>query len=260
MTPRRCRATAALQALLLLVLSCGSRGSRVAPARRKLSEELPHRLIVGFSVSQDGAAVRPKAEELHRQLEAVPGVAAVEPLGNTKHSMALVTAVQPTDLGKLEAIIGELKSVAFVEADHVVQASQANASATTAGDSVATSLARAMIEHRLDDPSFSLQWGLGAIDMGVGWRGTTGSRAVLVCVVDTGIDYEHEDLRDNVWTNPGEIPGNGRDDDGNGYIDDVHGYDFHNRDADPMDDHSHGTHIAGVIGAVARNGKVKFQS
>ena len=58
----------------------------------------------------------------------------------------------------------------------------------------------------------------------------------------------------NLWTNPGEIPGNGKDDDGNGCIDDVHGWDFANNDGDPMDDNMHGTHVSGTIGAVGNNG------
>jgi subtilisin family serine protease len=77
---------------------------------------------------------------------------------------------------------------------------------------------------------------------------------VLVGVIDTGIDYNHPDLAANVFTNPGEIPGNGIDDEGNGYIDDVHGYDFVNGDSDPLDDHYHGSHVSGTIGAVGNNG------
>ena len=84
-------------------------------------------------------------------------------------------------------------------------------------------------------------------------RPPPGSRTSWSAVIDTGIDYNHPDLAANIWTNPGEIPGNGIDDDGNGYVDDVHGYDFANIDGDPMDDHSHGTHVAGTIGAAADN-------
>ena len=76
----------------------------------------------------------------------------------------------------------------------------------------------------------------------------------MVGVIDTGVDYNHKDLAANIWTNPGEIAGNGIDDDGNGYIDDVHGWDFCNGDNDPMDDNGHGTHVAGTIGAVGNNG------
>ena len=69
----------------------------------------------------------------------------------------------------------------------------------------------------------------------------------------TGVDYNHEDLRNQMWVNSGEIPGDGIDNDGNGYVDDVYGYDFHNNNGDPMDSNGHGTHCAGTIGAEAGN-------
>lgn len=116
-----------------------------------------------------------------------------------------------------------------------------------------------------NDPRFIEQWALantgqtggtaGAdIDALSAWAMKTGSDSIVVAVIDTGVDYTHPDLAANIWTNPGEIPGNGIDDDGNGYIDDVHGYDFINNDNDPMDDNGHGTHCAGVVGAVGNNG------
>ena len=93
------------------------------------------------------------------------------------------------------------------------------------------------------------------IDAPEAWDITTGSKDILVGVIDTGIDRDHEDLKANMWTNPNEIAGNGKDDDKNGYIDDVHGWDFYNNDNNPDDDDSHGTHCAGTIGGVGNNGK-----
>ncbi|HEY2901009.1 MAG TPA: discoidin domain-containing protein [Polyangia bacterium] len=104
-----------------------------------------------------------------------------------------------------------------------------------------------------NDTQMSQLWGMTKINAPQAWDTTTGSSSVLVAISDTGIDYTHPELAANVWTNPGEIPGNGIDDDHNGYIDDVHGWDFANNDSDPMDDHGHGTHVSGTIGAVGNN-------
>ncbi len=99
-------------------------------------------------------------------------------------------------------------------------------------------------------------YGMAKIEAPQAWETTTGSRTgPVVAVVDGGIDYHHPDLANNVWTNPGEIPGDGIDNDGNGVVDDVHGFDAANKDGDPMDDSGHGTHCAGTVGAEGDNGQ-----
>jgi subtilisin family serine protease len=103
------------------------------------------------------------------------------------------------------------------------------------------------------DPFFGRQWGLRSARIPNAWRATVGGD-VVVAVLDSGIDLSNPDLAGNLWTNPGEIPGNRVDDDGNGYVDDVHGADTVNADGDPADGLGHGTAVAGVIGARGDNG------
>ena len=126
-----------------------------------------------------------------------------------------------------------------------------------------------------NDPLFNGQWalhndgvmgGLAGADISAteAWSLTTGNNEVIIAVIDTGVDYTHLDLADNMWINEDEIPDNGIDDDKNGYIDDVHGWNFSWVDSimdgadfkpnDPMDRNGHGTHCAGIIGAVGNNG------
>jgi subtilisin family serine protease len=91
------------------------------------------------------------------------------------------------------------------------------------------------------------------IDAPEAWDLTTGSSSVVIGNIDSGIHWAHPDLAANIWSNPGEIAGNGIDDDGNGYIDDIRGWDFWSNDNDPTDPNGHGTHTAGTIGAVGNN-------
>jgi len=109
-----------------------------------------------------------------------------------------------------------------------------------------------------NDERFDEQWALrnnygSDIDATYAWDISTGNSNIIVAVIDTGVDYDHDDLEGNMWINEDEIPGNGNDDDNNGYIDDVYGYDFKNNDNDPEDNDGHGTHVAGIIGAIANN-------
>lgn len=108
------------------------------------------------------------------------------------------------------------------------------------------------LAHVPNDPFWPM-WHMQRIKADVAWDTLKGSPSVRVAVMDTGLITTHPDLAPNVWTNPGEIAGNSIDDDGNGYVDDVHGYDFAYGDADPDDQFGHGTSCAGIIAAVQDN-------
>ena len=133
-------------------------------------------------------------------------------------------------------------------------------------EAVATFFEDALLQGQLlpNDPLYSVNAPIARDQVGSNapqlmnaeeaWNLTTGSADVVVAVIDSGIDLEHPDLASNLWTNPGEIAGNFLDDDGNGFIDDVHGWDFVENDNRPQDDNGHGTHVAGTIGAAGNNG------
>ncbi len=116
-----------------------------------------------------------------------------------------------------------------------------------------------------NDPSFPTQWALKNTGQSLGtagadvnasglWSIVTSAPRVLVAVLDSGMEFSHSDLVGIAWTNPGEVEGNGIDDDGNGRVDDVNGWDFVNSDNNPADDHNHGTHVTGIIAARRDNG------
>ncbi len=117
-----------------------------------------------------------------------------------------------------------------------------------------------------NDPKYPEQWSLPLMKLPQAWAVEKGNRSVVIAIIDSGIDYRHNDLAPKVWINPREIPENGLDDDSNGYIDDVYGWDFTDApniqaegdylegDNEPIDESGHGTHVAGIAGAMPNNG------
>jgi len=110
------------------------------------------------------------------------------------------------------------------------------------------------IKEAPNDPQYSSQYAHERISSEAAWTTTTGNDSVLVAVIDTGVNWSHEDLAANIFSNTKETI-DGDDNDDNGYVDDVRGWDFVNSDNNPNDDNAHGTHCAGIIGAAGNNGK-----
>lgn len=156
-----------------------------------------------------------------------------------------------------------LKHVLMADYDYIYQSQSVDQSASDEGTTTTTSdgtTTDSLIDDVLDNIQVRDQWYLTACSIQRAWRflkandiSAGGLPSVTVAVIDTGVDYNHPDLKANMWVNDGEIAANGIDDDGDGYVDDIHGCStvsddrFHS--GDPMDDHGHGTHVAGIIAA-----------
>ena len=165
-----------------------------------------------------------------------------EPIeGKTAYEVFYEAAVQTDDIWALVDSMNEDEGVFSAEPDFIWK---------NTGEGVQVEATEAEIACETHFP------GLGVQDI---WSDLCGNnvvpgKGVVVAVIDTGVDYNHFDLKANMWKNPGEIADNGIDDDGNGYVDDIYGYDFVENDADPMDDHGHGTHVSGIIAMTPGNG------
>jgi subtilisin family serine protease len=217
-------------ALALAPASTAATG-RAQPATPSPSSYVAHQLLVRYASGVDGAA----ASRLNAGLGArtlkvfsfVPGLQLVElsPGANVPASAASFSTLS-------QVRYAQPNWVSHIDAD-----------------------SPAHTDRTPDDPSYPSQWDWPKIDAPAAWDLTTGTKNVVVGDIDTGLDYNHVDLKKNAWLNTAECNGTaGVDDDHNGYVDDCHGIDTINGDSNPMDDNNHGTHTAGTIGAVGNNG------
>lgn len=177
-------------------------------------------------VSQHGFAVR-------KNFRHSPGLVVLDETGAQKQAMANATP-QERKL-KLLTRINALRQSGlfeFVEPDYVLTANAAPS------------------DSAYQDGTL---WGLQRISAASAWDLTTGSTNIIVAVVDSGIRHTHQDLAAQIWRNPGEIAGNGADDDGDGIVDNVYGLNAISNSGNTSDDNSHGTHVSGTIGAAANN-------
>ena len=219
-------------ALFLLLCLCGGAGAAVAPGY----DFVPGELIIKFN---------PQVQEKDKGDILAP----ID--GRKVKDFAFIGAEHwQIKSGSVESAVALLESdprVEYVEPNYIVYALE------IPDDTLFGDLWGMNNDGDFTDPSGNVAVADADIDAVEAWDVFTGSSSVLVAVIDTGIDYTHPDLVGNAWTNPGEIAGNGLDDDGNGFIDDIHGWDFANGDNDPMDDNDHGTHCSGTIGGVGNN-------
>lgn len=185
--------------------------------------------------------------ELLSQLSYNKSIKNSKNIANSQESADVIVKISidsknPGDLITAIEELQKLPEVLYAEPNHVIKLNQVVPNDAMFGDLYG-------LENTGQDG------GLVGADISAteAWSIHQGNPLVTIGVIDTGVDYTHPDLIGNIWTNPGEIADNGIDDDGNGYVDDVHGYDFYNNDGDPMDDQGHGTHVSGTIAATGNN-------
>ena len=194
--------------------------------------------------------VRLAADASAAQLEATARAAGAHRISQLGRGRFYRVHLDPVPLDAYDRVRAALSAddgaVAYVEPDYL------RSIRSTPGD---TDFGRLWGMHNTGQSGGTTDADIDALEA---WEITTGSSEVVVGVIDSGVNYTHPDLAANIWTNPGESGDgketNGIDDDGNGYIDDVHGWDFSDNDNDPMDTFSHGSHCSGTIGAVGDNG------
>lgn len=202
---------------------------------------------------------------------AVPGEFVVK-LKDTKNLQPSLTQLSAQLGGKVVRLLSEQSSAVLLKRDPL---ERTDFVLKSVGENPAVEYVEPNYIYTIDtvpnDPKLGELWGLintGQADSGGSrgvaqvdvdaeraWDISTGSKDIVVAVIDTGVDYRISELAPNMWTNAAELNGQaGVDDDGNGFVDDKYGYDFANKDGDPMDDHGHGSHCSGTIGAKGNDG------
>ena len=226
-----------LAALAACTIACAIPAPAAAAETGYVPGELLVRFEPGAGAAQVDSALAPSGAEVDRRLGLVPGLRQVElPRGIGVEEAAAQLSGQP---GVMYAEPNWRREAFAVPND------------TRFGEQWSLLNTGQEVFHHAGTPGADIR-------ATPAWDVAHGSPTVRIADVDTGISLTHPDLAANIWTNPGEIAGNGVDDDLNGKVDDVHGWDFISGDSDPSDtldpDQGHGTHIAGIIGASGNNG------
>lgn len=206
-----------------------------ATAAEPALADAPNRLILTLEQGVSAQAIQPDLQKLAVANAAAAKSKALPVVQQFSHlpHLALVNLAAGTDIAATMAHYKTLPGVKAAEPDYRLRTTQSS-----------------------NDPLFNQQWHLQnspGINAQAAWDSSTGDAQVIVAVIDTGVDYTHADLQANIWQNPLEIAGDGIDNDGNGYVDDIYGINPADNNVDPMDEDGHGTQVAGIIGAVGDN-------
>ncbi len=224
----------AIVAAVMLSSGAGSDGPARPPAE-PLPEHVPGELVVLFEDV-------PSQEVLAQIADAIPG-ARWRAMRHAPHPIGDPSGIHP---------LARVRILEFGTGSDLVALRRSLLARADVRDAHPNFVMRASFVP--NDPMYAQQYGPQIVDAEAAWDITQGDMGVIVCVADTGINFDHEEFQANIWTNPGEIPDNGIDDDNNGFIDDVHGWDGIQHDNDPRDANGHGSHVAGTIAGGLNNG------
>ena len=222
---------------------------------------LPAACLLLFSCGGDDP--KPVAAAVHNGCaDIVRGPASVNALSLTPSRRFLVKLNGGTSLARLNGLVAAEGAENVAEDLLLVKTEEATSAAEVAGRFPAGTVAYVepdslvFADVAMNDPDLAKQWAHEVVHSAEAWDLNAGSENVIVAILDSGVDYDHPDLAANMWKNPGEIEENGIDDDGDGYVDDVYGWNFVADNNRPLadDKSTHGTHVAGTVGAVGGNG------
>ena len=251
----QCKIYCIIIALCILIITCPYAGANETEPEIAYDENgMPY--VVGEVIvkyTSNVAALRMAASPEESQTMEMLSFSVEEDLSDIVPGMQVASVDSEIPL---ETVIAALESSPFVEyvEPNFYIALTLPEDPIPIDEEALSALSDFMMEKVSNDPMYSSQWGLTNIKADKAWDATTGKRDIVIAVIDTGVDYTHPDLAANMWINTKEKPNSNVDNDGNGYAGDYYGYDFINDRADPMDDNGHGTHVAGIIGAVGNNG------
>jgi subtilisin family serine protease len=228
-------------ALVMTVLFTTAATARIdlgAPPEAVTPEFVPDELIIGF----EEVPTAPRTAAIDAQF---PDIIRWREINHAPHPKNDPNGIHP---------LAKVRVVSLAEGSDVL--ARCKALQRLDGVSYAHPNYLTYLAFEPNDTLWNQQYGPQIVEAPTAWDTTVGSGSILVAVADTGINFTHEDFQDGtIWTNPGEIPDNGIDDDGNGYIDDVHGWDCINDDNNPNDTSGHGSHVSGILGARMNNAK-----
>jgi len=220
---------------------------------QNLRPSAPDRFIVKYKDSMQPNTPRqvPSPDQVMNSMGGTPPDIHQQPLGNTGLQLVQVSS---SSLDTTMSVFQNSPLVEYTEPDYMITVEPS----ATGIQMFTPSYLPTTIKP--NDPEYSHLWGLhntgqspfngtsGAdISAEEAWGISTGSRDIVIAVIDSGVDITHPDLAENIWTNEKEIAGNGIDDDGNGFVDDIHGWNFQGQNNSPVDENGHGTHCAGII-------------